>query len=154
MKIKFKVFTFLLNVVCVSSEIVEIDVGKVEGTLLKSRSGNVFHAFYKIPYAEPPLNELRFKAPQPVKKWNGVLDGTKPGPACYQPLKDIEMSEDCLFINVFTKNLTKSKPVMIWIHGGAFEAGGAFTLSKTIFCYKNYINLQTCSCFSVKIPQL
>lgn len=132
MKIKLKLYIFFLSLVCVSSEIVEIDDGKVNGILLKSRSGKDFHAFYKIPFAVPPINELRFQAPQPVKKWSEILDATKPGPACFKPQKDVEISEDCLHINVFTKNLTESKPVIFLIHSGGFEDGSALQQSKTL----------------------
>lgn len=65
----------------------------------------------------------RFQAPKPVLKWRGVLDGTKPGSICFQKGQKNRMSEDCLQLNVFSKNLTGLKPVIVFIHGGSFEAG-------------------------------
>jgi carboxylesterase type B len=62
-----------------------------------------FYAFQQIPYAAPPVGELRFQPPQPVPKWEGVLDATKNTKICYQigPNSDKE-SEDCLYLNVYT----------------------------------------------------
>lgn len=111
-------------------ELVDIEDGIINGTLMKTRSDESFHAFLKIPFAEKPLSNLRFKAPQPVTKWNGVLQATKFSPMCMQVnvLSNSEVSEDCLYLNVFTKNLqanTNLKPVIVYIHGGAFQLGSA-----------------------------
>jgi carboxylesterase type B len=131
-----KIFVFMACTICSSSEVVETDVGKVEGTTLQSRSGQSFHAFYRIPFAVPPLNASRFQAPQPVKAWSGVLDGTKKGPLCFQAdhlkINPDEMSEDCLHINIYTKDLNASKPVIVWIHGGGFEVGSGLGLGIII----------------------
>jgi carboxylesterase type B len=109
----------------ISCEIVEIEDGKVEGTQLQSRLGENFLAFFQIPYAEPPLGDLRFRAPLPVKPWSGTINGTKPGPICFQLYHREGASEDCLQLNVFTKDLQGSLPVVVFIHGGGFEQGSA-----------------------------
>lgn len=107
------------------SETVRIGDGKIEGNSLNSRLNEKFYAFYQIPYGQPPVENLRFQAPLPVKKWHGILDGTKPGPKCFQNGDEAKMSEDCLHLNIFTKNMTASMPVIVFYHGGAFESGNA-----------------------------
>ena len=116
----------------VLSDIVKIDDGKIEGTVWKTRYNEDFHAFMKIPYAEPPLGDLRFQAPKTVKAWNDTLIATEFGPMCMQVnlLSNSPVSENCLHLNVFTKSLpsieeNSLKPVIAYVHGGAFQLGSA-----------------------------
>ncbi len=112
-----------------SAPIVKTEAGRVSGVRL---AGNSI-AFRGIPYAAPPVGELRWRPPQPVEPWQGVRDATAFGPACmqFELVRDrtpTGMSEDCLTVNVWTsedalKTETK-RPVLVWIHGGGF-AGGA-----------------------------
>jgi carboxylesterase type B len=116
-----QVLIFILTlIISINSEVIEIEDGRLEGTVLLSRKGIQFHAFRKIPYAEPPIGNLRFQPPIPNKKWVGTLNATNYGPACMQPNQSIQRSEDCLHLNVFTKNIgsTQLKPVIVFIHGG------------------------------------
>lgn len=111
----------------VSSEILVLDDGLIEGSLMESRLGSTFHAFRGIPFAEPPIGNLRFKAPVPKTPWAGVLNCTHYGAMCMQPRR-VEVSEDCLFLNVFTNNFptvinVELKPVIVFIFGGGFELG-------------------------------
>lgn len=109
--------------------IITIKSGKIRGTILKSWKQTNFFAFRGIPYACPPIGDLRFKAPVPIKPWLNILDCTKDGPACPQPRKSsTETSEDCLRINVYTKCVSPSdmnvtKPVLVYIHGGGLYVG-------------------------------
>lgn len=114
--------------------IVETNAGKVQG--YTKRDVNVFKG---IPYAEPPVGDLRFSPPVPKEPWSGELDATKIGPAAIQGfsqleeyfgLKVQESEADCLTLNIWTPAMDDAKrPVMFWIHGGAFIAGsGTFPL--------------------------
>jgi para-nitrobenzyl esterase len=86
-----------------------------------------------VPYAAPPIGELRFSPPQPVPPWRGVRAAGKDGPIAPQGrsrlahvMGDFErpQSEDCLTLNVCTPAIDgKKRPVMVWIHGGAFSSG-------------------------------
>src|ERR1035437_6651647 len=105
--------------------------GKVHG---KTINDGKVRAFLGLPYAAPPVGDLRWKAPQPPIKWKGERDATKFGTHCAQGrvfedmiFQDAGPSEDCLFLNVYTPADAKDKsklPVMFWIHGGGY-AGGA-----------------------------
>ncbi|MHB9107125.1 MAG: carboxylesterase/lipase family protein [Armatimonadota bacterium] len=89
------------------------------------------HVYRGIPFAAPPLGNLRWKPPQPVAPWEGVRDCTAFGLACPQPqqalmpIKADAQSEDCLFLNVWTpaKTVADRLPVMVWIHGGGCTTG-------------------------------
>ena len=108
--------------------------GEVQG---KTINDGKVRAFLGLPYAAPPLGELRWKAPEPPAQWKGVRDATHYGAHCFQGhiytdmvFQDSGPSEDCLFLNVFTPagaaNGAKAKlPVMFWIYGGGFAAGSA-----------------------------
>lgn len=105
--------------------IVETTAGKVEGA-----DHGPHKAFRGIPYAEPPVEDLRFAAPRPARSWTGVrpcLANAHPCPQPPSPLPGMapgEPSEDCLALNVFTPACDRGRrPVLFWIHGGAFRTG-------------------------------
>ncbi|PIO33449.1 hypothetical protein AB205_0208940, partial [Aquarana catesbeiana] len=118
--------------------------GKLLGKTVKVKdTDRQVHAFYGVPFAEPPVGPLRFAASGPPKGWNGVREATKQPPMCLQSTDIIKSmqkifkakltfpatSEDCLYLNIFTpadRGQDAKLPVMVFIHGGAFAIGGAF----------------------------
>ncbi len=126
MKSKKAIFFFCLGLFLFScnnkkllTNIVTIEDGTIEGTI-----ENGIKAFKGIPFAVPPVGDLRWKAPQPVEPWEDVLKTDKFAPGSIQN-QNLEQSEDCLYLNIWTQaNTANDKlPVMVWIHGGGFTAG-------------------------------
>jgi para-nitrobenzyl esterase len=108
------------------------DVTVTQGALRGSpRDVSGVLAFKGIPYAAPPLGALRWRAPQPSLSWAGVRDATAFGPRCMAlpgrglARLDSRASEDCLSLNIWTgaKSSAERRPVMVWLHGGAFQFG-------------------------------
>ncbi|GMS94265.1 hypothetical protein PENTCL1PPCAC_16440, partial [Pristionchus entomophagus] len=126
------------------SRLVETAYGPVQGRRLVSRGGKCVDAFQGIPYAKPPIGPLRFKKPEPLDGWNGVLDATEFDNRSIQlPLDLLEIftkttpSEDCLFLNVFTpcwEPPAGGFPVMLFVHGGGFVMGDTETYGDLGIC--------------------
>lgn len=103
----------------------KLDTGIVQGDAV----GDL--AVYRgIPYATPPVGNLRWRAPQPLASWTGVRPATSIGAACPQPHVSDEpwarvgpQNEDCLFLNIWEPKARAPLPVMVFIHGGSFRAG-------------------------------
>ena len=104
--------------------------GPISG--IRTKSQNI-QSFRGIPYAKPPVGDLRWRPPQKPDNWDKVLPAHEFGTPCWQPHSEnafvwsrgiFERSEDCLYLNIWTDNSTsKLKPVMVWFHGGGHSSG-------------------------------
>lgn len=111
------------------AQTVTAPAGAVRGTTENGITG-----FRGIPYAAPPVGEMRWRPPAPPARWDGVRDATRYGAACIQPTPVFQTiyssdigatSEDCLTLNVWTPATEGRAPVLVWIHGGALVSGSS-----------------------------
>jgi para-nitrobenzyl esterase len=114
-----------------STDQVKIESGMLQGA---ANSDGSVRMFKGVPFAAPPVGDLRWKAPQPVAKWTGARDASKFGPACLQTnvfgdiyFRDAQPSEDCLNLDMWipAKPESKKLPVLLWYYGGGFVAGSS-----------------------------
>lgn len=134
-----------------------------QSVTIQTRQGAVIgqqtkvRTFLGLPYAAPPLGDLRWKPPQPAAAWNTPRDASKFGGECAQTVLalfalpgetpgEVKGQEDCLYLNVYAPNgaTPQSKlPVMVWIHGGAYTAGSASAYDGRVLAQKNNIVVVT-----------
>lgn len=102
---------------------------RIQSGLVQGVRENGLTVYKGIPFAAPPVGKLRWRAPQPVKNWTGVLHADHFGPTCMQTIESwmgpLHTSENCLYLNVWTpaKSSLAALPVMVWIYGGGFTSG-------------------------------
>jgi para-nitrobenzyl esterase len=115
----------LLSCAPAGAQVVKVDGGLVRG---KAWSGSML--FRGIPFAAPPVENLRWKPPQSVIPWKGVRDSLDQPPSCVQNDQGwnhgdyVIGREDCLTLDVRTPSTSGHYPVLVWIHGGSNRAGG------------------------------
>ncbi|KAJ1525010.1 hypothetical protein ONE63_009859 [Megalurothrips usitatus] len=119
--------------------VVETQAGRISGKVLTSAGGRQYFAYLGVPYAQPPVGDLRFKFPRRLKEgaWEGVRRcDTNPSkcPQISYPERRYEGDEDCLYLNVYTHRVEdisqpvddlvkRLRPVLVWLHGGNFQHG-------------------------------
>ncbi|GMR45163.1 hypothetical protein PMAYCL1PPCAC_15358, partial [Pristionchus mayeri] len=126
------------------SRVVETTYGQVQGRRLVRKGEKQVDAFKGIPYAKPPVGELRFEKPQIPEKWSGIKEtkgfakrSVQSSAMCIDDLVLGSTSEDCLYLNVFTPCWDPPKegfPVMVFIHGGGFEMGDTAIYGDVNIC--------------------
>ena len=130
---------------------VKIDTGYVSGTVIGD-VGKEVRIYRGIPYAAPPVGDLRWKPPQPVKPWTGIRECTVYGNTPPQisdlaiRVATMPLSEDCLYLNVLTpaRKSSEELPVMVWMHGGGYTRGdGSFPITNLPRLPQNGIVLVT-----------
>ncbi len=119
---------------CAAPAPVSVPGGQVQGVA----DGTIVH-YWGIPFAAPPVGDLRWRAPQPPKSWTGTLAADHFGHNCMQnqrpgappwPKREPTPSEDCLYLNIWepaTATAGAKLPVMVWIYGGGFQVGSSAT---------------------------
>ncbi|KAL2093730.1 hypothetical protein ACEWY4_011042 [Coilia grayii] len=130
--------------------LIHTKLGALRGDYVRVRGKTtVVHAYLGVPFAKPPVGNLRLAPPQPVQGWEGVRDATQMPPMCIQnrqltvdllvnvsmTMEVPEVSEDCLYLNVYTPAQPAQDarlPVMVWIHGGGYYLGGASSTDGSV----------------------
>ena len=145
--LQIRLFSFCAFLPLITSVRVSTVYGEVEGlvTLYPNASGpfKSVSKFLGIPFAAPPVGELRLKAPEPPQEWKpNVLQAKEHGNVCWQGKYKVQMikyfdpnfsfNEDCLYLDVYSPNVSASLPVMVYIHGGSYELGTAILFPSDI----------------------
>jgi para-nitrobenzyl esterase len=116
---------------------VEISTGALRGS---ERDG--VRTFLGVPYAEPPVGELRFRAPRPVPPWSGERDATTWAARAPQPEltgRGFTGDEDCLYLNVYAPSSPGSYPVLVWIHGGGGVMGAPHQFDASAYARRGVV---------------
>ncbi|KAI1706995.1 carboxylesterase family domain-containing protein [Ditylenchus destructor] len=113
------------------TDVVKTNIGKVQGFTVTADSGFKTDVFLGIPFAQPPVGELRFEKPRPARPWNGVLAATEFGNVCTSVSPFLlwggTFSDDCLYLNIYAPHIKKNKkyPVVVFIFAGGYKSGSA-----------------------------
>ncbi|PIO66814.1 Carboxylesterase, partial [Teladorsagia circumcincta] len=136
---------FLLASILVwsSAQILNLSPGQVRGFEYSTKGGEIAEVFLAIPYAAPPVGDLRFEKPAAVSPWKGVHNGTAFGPTCHPHTRQATLppnpSENCLTLNVIRPKKAASPggyPILLWVHGGGYEIGSA-----SLYGYKGFADI-------------
>ena len=151
-------FVFCAHLPLVSSVTVSTQYGKIEGLIASypnaSGSFKSVNKFLGVPFAAAPIGELRLKPPQPPTEWKpNVRSAKKHGNICLQPevfeylfkpyTANFSYSEDCLYLDVYTPNVSLTLPVMVYIHGGGFQMGCSIPFPSDILALQGVVAVVT-----------
>ncbi len=127
MRVHRATYVFAALLPLFAADPVRIETGQIAGVPGTNPEVQVFKG---IPFAAPPVGELRWKGPKAAAKWEGVRTADKFGDTCMQrgagtpKGADRPMSENCLYLNVYSAaKASEKRPVMVWIHGGSLTSG-------------------------------
>ena len=139
---------------CVDPLVVNTKKGKVKGKTVRTPLGGEVDVWYSIPYAQPPIGDLRFRHPRPIDRWHDVKDTTGLPNSCWQTVDEFfgnfegstmwnantPMSEDCLYVSVIVPKPRRTNvPVVVWIYGGGFYSG---TSTLDVYDYRIFADNQ------------
>nr|BAO00806.1 acetylcholinesterase [Ambigolimax valentianus] len=128
----------VVNSLSISQVSLSTTLGIVAGDRKQTEGNKIVNVFHSIPFAKPPVGDLRFRSPLPAEPWVGILDGTQRPKACWQSLDktfgnfsgsemwnpNTPRSEDCLYLNVWKPvGGEEVKTILVWIYGGGFISG-------------------------------
>ena len=158
-KIKILLISLLIIVGCGQTVDQDSLRNTQEGLVIGMEGENKTFSWKGIPFAKPPIGELRWKAPKDSSTWNGTLEAIEFKSACFQGSSMIQGdsedkwsgSEDCLYLNIWTPQLTQDQlennqeklPVMMWIHGGGNTTGSAHVYDPSILVSKHNVVVVT-----------
>jgi para-nitrobenzyl esterase len=121
----------LLAALPINAALADINRAQVTGGTVSGVVTDGISIFKGVPFAAPPVGDLRWKAPAPVVPWSGVKAANSFANACMQAPNSqgntAPVSEDCLYLNVWSpaKSASEKLPVIVWIHGGGYTGGCA-----------------------------
>jgi len=158
-KIKISIISLLIIVGCGQTVDQDSLRNTQEGLVIGMEGENKTFSWKGIPFAQPPIGDLRWKAPQDSPTWNGTLEAIEFKSACFQGSSRIQGdsegkwsgSEDCLYLNIWTPQLTEDQlennqeklPVMMWIHGGGNTTGSAHAYDPSLLVSKHNVVVVT-----------
>lgn len=159
MKITVSIFSLFMIISCGQSVNQESLREVEEGSIIGMEGENNTFVWKGIPFAQPPVGDLRWKAPLDVSAWDGTLEAIQFKSACFQGSSRIQGdtegqwsgSEDCLYLNIWTPQLTQDQvkgsqdklPVMMWIHGGGNTTGSAHVYDPSLLVSKHEVIVVT-----------